>query len=58
MKELYACLCAKEFPVQALLRLRPEMREQSCAVLEGEPPLEVVCSLNRRARTAATKRRS
>ena len=56
MKELYACLCAKEFPVQALLRLRPEMREQSCAVLEGEPPLEVVCSLNRRARSLGVAR--
>lgn len=51
MKEIYACLYAKEFPVQALLRLRPELREQPCVVMEGEPPLQLVCSLNRRART-------
>lgn len=50
MKEIYACLYAKEFPVQAMLRLRPELREQPCAVMEGDPPLEQVCSLNRRAR--------
>ncbi|MFZ0663815.1 MAG: DNA polymerase Y family protein [Acidobacteriaceae bacterium] len=48
--ELYACLYAREFPAQALLRLRPELRDQPCAVMEGEPPLQQVCSLNRRAR--------
>ncbi|HTV14911.1 MAG TPA: DNA polymerase Y family protein [Acidobacteriaceae bacterium] len=50
-KEIYVCLYAKEFPVQALLRLRPELREHPCVVMEGEPPLEQVCSLNRKART-------
>ena len=49
--ELYACLHAKEFPAQALLRLRPELREQPCVVMEGEPPLQLVCSLNRKARS-------
>lgn len=48
--EIYACLYAKEFPVQALLRLRPELRNKSCVVMEGEPPLEEVCSLTRKAR--------
>lgn len=48
--ELYACLYACEFPAQALLRLRPELRDQPCAVMEGEPPLQQVCSLNRSAR--------
>lgn len=48
--ELYACLYAKEFPAQALLRLRPEMRNQPCVVMEGEPPLQSVCSLNSKAR--------
>jgi protein ImuB len=48
--ELYACLYAKEFPAQALLRLRPELREKPCVVMEGEPPLQQVCSLNARAR--------
>jgi protein ImuB len=48
--ELYACLYAREFPAQAMLRLRPELREKPCAVMEGEPPLEQVCSLNAKAR--------
>lgn len=49
--ELYACLYAREFPAQALLRLRPEMRERACVVMDGEPPLEEVCSLTRKARS-------
>jgi protein ImuB len=49
--ELYACLYAKEFPAQAVLRLRPELRERPVAVVEGEPPLETVCSFNAKAYT-------
>jgi protein ImuB len=49
-RELYACLYAREFPVQALLRLRPELKEQPCVVMEGAVPLEQVCSLNTKAR--------
>ena len=49
----YACLHVQEFPLQALLRLRPELRSglqpQAVAVLEGEPPFEQVCSMNDRA---------
>lgn len=48
--ELYACLYAKEFPSQALLRLRSELCDKPCVVMEGQPPLQQVCSLNRRAR--------
>jgi protein ImuB len=48
--ELYACLYAREFPVQALLRLRPELREEPCVVMAGDAPLEQVCSLNTKAR--------
>ena len=50
VSELYACLYAKEFPVQALLRLRPELQDKPCVVMEGEPPLEHVCSLTTKAR--------
>jgi protein ImuB len=46
MMTRYACLVAQEFPVQALLRLQPELRSKPVAVLDGEPPFEQVCSLN------------
>ena len=48
--ELYACVCAKEFPAQALLRMRPELRDHACVVMEADPPLQQVCSLNQKAR--------
>ncbi len=48
--ELYACVYATEFPAQALLRLRPGSRTQACAVTDGDPPLEMVCAINRKAR--------
>ena len=54
--ELYACLYATEFPAQALLRLRPELRARPCVVMEGEPPLQQVCSLNRKARALGAVR--
>jgi protein ImuB len=50
LPELYACLYVKEFSVQALLRLRPELHDKPCVVLDGEPPFEYVCSLNTKAR--------
>ena len=56
LPELYACVYAKEFPVQALLRLRPDIRSQACVVLEGEPPQQTVCSLNPRARVLGAER--
>lgn len=46
MTPRYACLDVKEFPLQALLRLRPELQGKPIAVLDGETPFERVCSLN------------
>ncbi len=48
-RELYACQYAREFPLQALLRLRPDLRGKPIAVLEGRAPLETICSINRAA---------
>jgi protein ImuB len=42
----YVCLDVREFPLQTLLRLRPELQRKPVAVLDGEPPFEQVCSLN------------
>ncbi|HEX3985722.1 MAG TPA: DNA polymerase Y family protein [Acidobacteriaceae bacterium] len=47
--ELYACVYVREFPAQAMVRLRPELRERPVAVLEGEAPRQWVCSKNTRA---------
>lgn len=47
---LYACVYAKEFPAQAMLRLRAELRERPVVVMDGEPPLEEVRSCNTKAR--------
>lgn len=56
MSELYACMYVAEFPAQALLRLRPKLREKAIVVMEGEPPLQIVCSLNRKARKLGVTR--
>lgn len=47
--ELYAALLVRQFPAQALLRLRIELRRHPCVVMEGEPPIQYVASLNSRA---------
>lgn len=55
-RELYACVYAKEFPAQAMLRLRPQLGEKAIVVMEGEPPLQNVCSLNGKARRMGVAR--
>jgi len=48
--EFYACIRVEEFPAQALLRLRPELHDRACVVMEGLAPLEQVCAMTERAR--------
>jgi protein ImuB len=43
---LYAAILAADFPAQAILRLRPDLKSQPVAILEGIAPQETVCSLN------------
>jgi protein ImuB len=47
---LYLCLHVRDFPVQAEVRVCPELRGRAVAVLDGTPPLETVFSLNGQAR--------
>jgi protein ImuB len=47
---LYACLYVREFPAQAMLRLRPNLRSTPVVILEGTPPRQTVCSCNTSAR--------
>jgi protein ImuB len=46
---LYLCACAAEFPAQALLRLRTDWQTGAVVVLDGQPPQEWVCAMNRPA---------
>jgi protein ImuB len=46
---LFACAWAAEFPAQALVRLRPELARKAVVILDGSPPQQTVCSLNRHA---------
>ncbi len=48
-RELYLSIHAAEFPAQALLRLRPELRAQPVAVMDGPALQQTICSLNRHA---------
>ena len=47
---MFACIFIPDFSVQALIRVEPELRTRSVAVLTGRPPLEKVTALNERAR--------
>jgi protein ImuB len=47
---LFAAIHAAEFPAQAILRLRPDLRSKPVAIVDGIPPQENVCSLNVHAR--------
>jgi len=42
----YACIFVPDFPVEAWLRVEPELRSQALAVLEGKTPLRKVCGVN------------
>ena len=52
---LYVCIHIPQFSAQALLRLRPRLEGQLVVVLEGEPPLEKVCSCNADAARAGVR---
>ena len=47
---MFACIYIPDFPVEAIVRVEPLLREQAVAVLEGKPPLVRVVALNEKAR--------
>ncbi|HET9743755.1 MAG TPA: DNA polymerase Y family protein [Terriglobales bacterium] len=47
---LFACLYIPDFPVQAVVRSTPELRDRAVAILDGSPPLLSVIAVNARAR--------
>src|ERR1017187_4938217 len=47
---MFACIYIPDFPVEAIIRVEPWLREQGVAVLEGKPPLVRVVALNEKAR--------
>src|SRR5262252_6672291 len=51
----FACIFVPDFPVEALLRAKPELRSQALAVLEGKPPLQKVFAMNESARRAGVE---
>ncbi|HTZ89669.1 MAG TPA: DNA polymerase Y family protein [Alloacidobacterium sp.] len=47
---MFACIYVPDFPVEAIVRSEPLLREHAVAVLEGKPPLARVIALNEKAR--------
>lgn len=52
---MFACLFIPDFPVEAIVRIEPELRARAVAVLAGRPPLEKVVALNEKARQAGVE---
>jgi protein ImuB len=47
---MFACIYIPDFPVAAIVRAGPSLRDRAVAVLEGKPPLVRVIALNDQAR--------
>src|SRR5271165_2563763 len=47
---MFACIYIPDFPVAALVRAEPSLRDRAVAVLEGKPPQVRVVALNEKAR--------
>ena len=46
----FACIFVPDFPVEAVVRAEPRLREQAVAVLAGKPPLVKIFAVNEKAR--------
>jgi protein ImuB len=52
---MFVCVHVPDFPVEAVIRMEPDLREQAVAVIEGAPPLVTVVASNGRARAAGVQ---
>jgi protein ImuB len=50
MRHMFACIYIPDFPVEAIVRAEPLLRERAVAVLEGKPPQVRVVAVNEPAR--------
>jgi protein ImuB len=52
---MFVCVHLPDFPVAAVMRVEPDLRDQAVAVIEGAPPLATVVASNGRARAAGVE---
>jgi protein ImuB len=52
---MFVCVYIPDFPVEAVVRVEPELRELAVAVVEGEPPMVNVVATNDRARSVGVE---
>lgn len=50
-EQMFACTYIPDFPVEAINRAEPLLREKAVAVLDGRPPVVRVMALNEKARS-------
>ena len=53
--DCFACIFVPDFPVEAWLRVEPDLRTQAVVVLEGAAPLQKVFAVNEKARHAGVE---
>jgi protein ImuB len=51
----FACLFVPDFPLQAAVRLEPELQDQAVAILAGAAPLTKLFAVNRQARSVGVE---
>ncbi len=52
---MFAAIYIPDFPVEAIVRAAPELREQAVAVVEGAPPRVYVVAMNEKAEQAGVE---
>ena len=52
---MYAVLHPPNFAAQVAAHQRPELRKNAFALVEGEPPAEMVITANKAARSSASR---